>query len=240
MKKQMTRWGVGPQFTIISGVYAVVVGIIHFIWLSHLTIPLPRYLSLILGVVLLIAGLPIWVIPGLTIDKYFNEKKLATRGIYRYFRHPIYGSWIVFIIPGIVLIINSLIGLTISVFMYVVYKILIVEDDKFLRDLISQKLLREGFDVATAVDGEDGINKVKEEKPDLVLLDLILPGIDGFEVLGKIREDSAFADLPVIILSNLGQKEDIEKGIQLGAVDYLIKAHFTPQEVIDKIKGALK
>lgn len=134
MKKQMTRWGVGPQFTIISGVYAVVVGIIHFIWLSHLTIPLPRYLSLILGLVLLIAGLPIFVIPGLTIDKYFNEKKLATRGIYGYFRHPIYGSWIIFIIPGIVLIINSLIGLTIPVFMYVVYKILIVEEERYLEE----------------------------------------------------------------------------------------------------------
>ena len=119
-------------------------------------------------------------------------------------------------------------------------KILIIEDDKFLRDLISQKLLREGFNVVSAVDGEDGFKKAKEEKPDLVLLDLILPGIDGFEVLSKIREEAGLADLPVIILSNLGQKEDIEKGIQLGAVDYLIKAHFTPQEVIDKIKGALK
>ena len=119
-------------------------------------------------------------------------------------------------------------------------KILIIEDDKFLRELIGQKLLKEGYDIIEAVDGEKGIKTVKDEKPDLVLLDLILPGIDGFEVLTKIKEDAKIAQIPVIILSNLGQKDDIEKGIKMGAVDYLIKAHFTPGEIIDKIKIILK
>jgi len=119
-------------------------------------------------------------------------------------------------------------------------KILIVEDDKFLRELISQKLLKEGFDIAEAVDGEEGVKKVKEEKPDLVLLDLILPGVDGFEVLSKIKEDPTTSLTPVIILSNLGQKEDIERGLKMGAVDYLIKAHFTPGEIVDKIRTILK
>lgn len=114
--------------------------------------------------------------------------------------------------------------------------ILVVEDDKFLRDLIAQKLLKEGFDVIEAVDGEQGVEKIAEEKPDLVLLDLILPGIDGFEVLSKTKENPALVDIPVIVLSNLGQKDDIEKGLNLGAVDYLIKAHFTPGEIIEKIK----
>ena len=118
--------------------------------------------------------------------------------------------------------------------------ILIIEDDKFLRELIAQKLIKEGFEISEAVDGEEGMKKVKEEKPDLVLLDLILPGIDGFEVLSKMKEDPALASIPVIILSNLGQKEDVEKGLKLGAVDYLIKAHFTPGEIIEKIKAALK
>ena len=118
--------------------------------------------------------------------------------------------------------------------------ILIIEDDKFLRELIAQKLIKEGYGVSEAVDGEEGIKKVKEEKPDLVLLDLILPGIDGFEVLSRMREESALTSIPVIILSNLGQKEDVEKGLKLGAVDYLIKAHFTPGEIIDKIRAALK
>jgi len=119
-------------------------------------------------------------------------------------------------------------------------KILVVEDDKFLRELISRKLSDEGFDITQAVDGEDGIEKIKEVKPDLVLLDLILPSIDGFEVLSRIKEDPSVASIPVIILSNLGQKEEIEKGLSLGAVDFLIKAHFTPGEIIDKIKTLLK
>jgi len=117
--------------------------------------------------------------------------------------------------------------------------ILIIEDDKFLRDLIAQKLLREGFGIAEAVDGEKGLKKVKEVKPDLILLDLILPGMDGFEVLAKIKEEPVLAEIPVIILSNLGQKDDIERGLKLGAIDYLIKAHFTPGEIIEKIKKVL-
>ncbi len=119
-------------------------------------------------------------------------------------------------------------------------KILIIEDDKFLRELIGQKLLKEGYDIVEAVDGEKGIKSIKDEKPDLVLLDLILPGIDGFEVLSKMKKDAATAQTPVIILSNLGQKDDIEKGLKMGADDYLIKAHFTPGEIIDKIRAVLK
>src|SRR4030042_1224805 len=115
-------------------------------------------------------------------------------------------------------------------------KILVIEDDKFLRELICQKLIKEGYQVVEAIDGEEGVKKIKEEKPNLVLLDLILPGIDGFEVLTKAKEDPSLAEIPVIILSNLGQKEDVERGMKLGAVDYLIKAHFTPGEIIDKVK----
>ncbi|MCP6718398.1 MAG: response regulator [Patescibacteria group bacterium] len=119
-------------------------------------------------------------------------------------------------------------------------KILIIEDDRFLRELIVRKLSDEGFVTAEAMDGEKGIKKVKEENPDLVLLDLILPGIDGFEVLSRMKKDESLKSIPVIILSNLGQKEEVEKGLKMGAVDYLIKAHFTPGEIIEKIKGSLK
>ncbi|MBZ9569527.1 response regulator [Patescibacteria group bacterium] len=118
--------------------------------------------------------------------------------------------------------------------------ILIIEDDKFLRDLMAQKLTKEGYEILEAIDGEIGIKKVREEKPDLVLLDLILPGIDGFEVLSRMKENPDLAKIPVIILSNLGQREDVERGLKMGAVDYLIKAHFTPREIIDKIKAALE
>lgn len=118
--------------------------------------------------------------------------------------------------------------------------ILVIEDDKFLRELIVQKLIKENYEVSEAIDGEQGIKKIKEEKPDLILLDLILPGIDGFEVLSRMREGSNLSSIPVIILSNLGQKEDVERGLKLGAIDYLIKAHFTPGEIIEKIKNVLK
>ncbi|PIY90755.1 MAG: response regulator [Candidatus Nealsonbacteria bacterium CG_4_10_14_0_8_um_filter_35_10] len=118
--------------------------------------------------------------------------------------------------------------------------ILIVEDDKFLRELIAQKLLKEGYNISEAIDGEEGIKKIKTEKPDLILLDLILPGVDGFEVLSRMKADEKLAEIPVIILSNLGQREEIERGLKLGANDYMIKAHFTPREIIDKIKTVLK
>ena len=115
-------------------------------------------------------------------------------------------------------------------------KILVVEDDKFLRKVISLKLDREGYEVSEAVDGEKGAEKIKKEKPDLVLLDLILPGIDGFEFLSKVKTDPVLSKIPIIILSNLGQKDNIEKGLKMGANDYLVKAHFTPDEIITKIK----
>ncbi|PJB99377.1 MAG: response regulator [Candidatus Nealsonbacteria bacterium CG_4_9_14_0_8_um_filter_35_12] len=118
--------------------------------------------------------------------------------------------------------------------------ILIVEDDKFLRELIAQKLLKEGYNISEAIDGEEGIKKIKTEKPDLILLDLILPGVDGFEVLSRMKADEKLAEIPVIILSNLGQREEIERGLKLGANDYMIKAHFTPREIIDKIKTVLE
>ncbi len=119
-------------------------------------------------------------------------------------------------------------------------KILIVEDDKFLRELIAKKLLSENYQTIEAKNGEEGIKKITGEKPDLVLLDLILPGIDGFEVLKQAKENPQTAEIPVIVLSNLGQRDDVEKGLGLGAVDFLIKAHFTPREIIEKIKNVLK
>lgn len=119
-------------------------------------------------------------------------------------------------------------------------KILVIEDDKFLRELIARKLSDDGFVIIEATDGEEGIKKVKEEKPDLILLDLILPSIDGFEVLSQIKKDENLKSIPVIILSNLGQREEVEKGLKMGAVDYLIKAHFTLGEIIEKMKNILK
>jgi DNA-binding response OmpR family regulator len=118
-------------------------------------------------------------------------------------------------------------------------KVLIVEDDKFLIDLLSKKLIEEKFNVVTALDGEEGVKKISEENPGIILLDLILPGMNGFEVLKKTKENPASKDIPIIVLSNLGQKEDIERALKLGAQDYLVKAHFTLEEIVGKIKKFL-
>ena len=119
------------------------------------------------------------------------------------------------------------------------FTVLLVEDDNFLRDLISQKLRREGFRVIEAVDGEDSVRKMSDNTVHIVLLDLILPGIDGFTVLNKMKTELGLTQVPVIILSNLGQKDDIDKGLRLGATDYLVKAHNTPGEIVNKVKSVL-
>src|SRR3989344_2704100 len=119
-------------------------------------------------------------------------------------------------------------------------KILIIEDDTFFRGLISKKLLAEGFGVLQAAVGGGGLDQVKNEKPDLVILDLLLPTVHGFEVLSSMKADDSTNQIPVIILTNLGQEEDIAKGIKLGANDYLIKSQYNVEEIIEKIKNALK
>lgn len=119
-------------------------------------------------------------------------------------------------------------------------KILIVDDDTFLSGIYATKLDLEGFQVLTAHDGEEGIKAAQKDKPDLILLDVLMPKLDGFEALKRLKADAGTKDIPVIMLTNLGQKEDIEKGLEDGAVDYLIKAHFVPAEAVAKIKKVLK
>ena len=115
-------------------------------------------------------------------------------------------------------------------------KILIVEDDEFLRSLTAKRLEKEGYQIEVAVDGENAISTIDVYRPDLILLDLLLPGLDGFEVLKKIKANETLKTIPVIVFSNLGQKEDIEKAKNLGVDDFLIKANFTLDDVVGKIK----
>lgn len=119
-------------------------------------------------------------------------------------------------------------------------RILLVEDDTFLAGMYVTKLTMEHFDVALANDGELGLAKAEEMQPDLILLDVLLPKLNGFDVLKRIKEQPALKDIPVILLTNLGQKNDVAQGLDLGAADYLIKAHFMPSEVVEKIKRYLK
>lgn len=118
-------------------------------------------------------------------------------------------------------------------------KILIVEDDEFLANIYQTKFEIEGFKVFVAGDGEQGLKIASTKAPEIILLDVLLPKLDGFAVLEQLKKDSATKDIPVILLTNLGQKEDVQKGLKMGAVDYLIKAHFKPSETVDKVKKVL-
>jgi len=140
--------------------------------------------------------------------------------------------------------------------------ILLVEDDPFLIDIYTTKLKESGFSIEVATSGEEGLKKLREKKFDLLVLDIVLPKIDGWEILEKIKDQASersegeeedevlFAQqraksknlkgLKIIILSNLGQKEEVEKGLRLGAEKYLIKAHYTPNEVVEEINKVLK
>jgi len=119
-------------------------------------------------------------------------------------------------------------------------KILIIEDDPFLSEMYAAKFSQSGFQVETASDGKNGLEKIKTSGPDLILLDIVLPKMDGFEVLKKVKENSQLKKIPIILLTNLGQKDEVEKGLALGADEYIIKAHFTPTAVVAKVKEILK
>lgn len=116
-------------------------------------------------------------------------------------------------------------------------KLLLVEDDPFLSSLLKARLAKEGFEVSYAADGEEALEMVRKEKPDLVLLDLILPKKSGFEVLEIMRDDPRLIKLPVMIVSNLGQESDIARGKELGAVAYFIKAKTSIDVLAKEISG---
>lgn len=119
-------------------------------------------------------------------------------------------------------------------------KVLAIEDDAFLSSLVAGKLVESGFSVINASTGKDGLAKAKQEHPDLVLLDIMLPDVGGFEVLEKLKADPEMKDIPVVILSNLGGRDEIECGVTLGASSYLIKSNILPNEVAEVVQNQLK
>ncbi|MEK7631746.1 MAG: response regulator [Patescibacteria group bacterium] len=116
----------------------------------------------------------------------------------------------------------------------------LIEDDPLIADMYTMKFTKEGFDLQHAADGEAGIALVKKMKPDIILLDIIMPKMDGFQALKLLRADSEFKTTPIIMLTNLGQEEDVQKGREFGATDYFIKTNFTPAAIVDKVKTLLK
>ncbi len=117
--------------------------------------------------------------------------------------------------------------------------ILIIEDDSFLANIYKNKFEAEGFKVYTETDGQSGLASFEKKVPSLVLLDVLLPKLDGFSIIKKAKSSKKLKHIPIVLLTNLGHKDDVKKGMDLGAEDYLIKAHFKPSETVNKVKNIL-
>ncbi|MBM3258046.1 MAG: response regulator [Candidatus Nealsonbacteria bacterium] len=119
-------------------------------------------------------------------------------------------------------------------------KILIIEDEKILREMYYDKFVQAGFDIILADSAEEGIELVSKVKPDLILLDILLPKTNGISFLTRLRKKPEFNSLPVVAFSNFDSPETKKAAFELGVKDYLIKTNFTPKEIVDKIKSYLK
>lgn len=126
-----------------------------------------------------------------------------------------------------------------SMFQDIMSTILFIEDEAAAQKTLSDVLTREGYTVISALDGDTGVKMAENKKPDLILLDLILPKLDGFEVLSQLKTSNITRDIPVIILTNLERMEDVEKALELGAKTYLTKANYSLSEVVEKVKKAI-
>ena len=115
-------------------------------------------------------------------------------------------------------------------------RILLVEDDRVLRKAAEAALRRQGFTVLVAADGEEGLRAARSELPDLVLLDLIMPGLQGFEVLKLLKAEAATSAIPVIVISNLGQDSDVKNALDAGAIDYLVKANLALDDLVKRVR----
>ena len=118
-------------------------------------------------------------------------------------------------------------------------KILLVEDEEIMIDLLQKKLTKAGYEVSVARDGEEGLKLMREVKPALILLDIVMPKMGGFEVMEEMAKEPELKKIPVIVISNSGQPVELDRAQKLGAKDWLIKTEFDPQEVIEKVKKQL-
>ena len=114
-------------------------------------------------------------------------------------------------------------------------KILLIEDEQLMIELLEKKLAQEGYEMTVAKDGAEGLEKMRNEKPDIILLDIIMPKKGGFEVMEEMSQDDELKQIPVVVISNSGQPVELDRAKRLGARDWLIKTEFDPQEVIDKV-----
>jgi len=119
-------------------------------------------------------------------------------------------------------------------------KILLVEDEDVVINILEKKLIEEGYEVSVARNGVEGLEKMKKVNPDLILLDIVMPKMNGFEVMEEMQSDPELKKIPIIIISNSGQPVELDRAIKLGAKDWLIKTNFDPREVISKIVKQIK
>jgi protein-S-isoprenylcysteine O-methyltransferase Ste14 len=135
MNKEMDRFGVGPKFTVLGVGYGIIIYVLHYTLFSALTFTLvSRWVNIAFGIILILIGLPLFVISGIMVHRHINRGELCTTGVYAYFRHPLYAAWVVFIIPGIVIITGSIIAISLPVFLYLLFKIFTVDEEKYLRE----------------------------------------------------------------------------------------------------------
>lgn len=118
--------------------------------------------------------------------------------------------------------------------------ILFIEDESALQKTVGEIVRKEGYDMISALDGDLGITLAKEKRPDLIMLDLVLPKKDGFEVLKALKQDERTKTVPIIVITNLGEMENIDKAIELGATTYLVKSDYSLREIVEKIKTTIE
>lgn len=139
----MNRFGIGPKFALLSVIYVAIIVFLHYSFLSTLTFTIiSRWVNITLGIMLILVGIPLFILSGVTVHRHINKEKLCTTGVYSYFRHPLYASWIVFIIPGIVLIISSIVAISCPIFMYIIFRIFIGEEDRYLKEKFGNEYLK--------------------------------------------------------------------------------------------------
>jgi DNA-binding response OmpR family regulator len=118
--------------------------------------------------------------------------------------------------------------------------VVLIEDDLFLGNIASEKVRSAGFEIAFYTTAEDALREIEKRKPDVILLDIVLPKMDGYEFLKLVKENDALKSIPVIILSNLGSQDEIEKGLNLGAVSYLVKSNITPDDIVERVRETVE
>src|SRR3989344_1037407 len=118
-------------------------------------------------------------------------------------------------------------------------KIVLVEDDSLMSSILATHLIKEGFAIVSVTNGTQAFERIQAEQPSIVLLDIVLPGVDGFNVLQKLKQEESTKSIPVLILSNLGSEEEIQRGMDLGAEAYLVKANSMVEEITSKVREIL-